>query len=157
GTVTHVYVDRTMPPNVTILDPNFGSAGTVTGTSGSTDSFGFRSLILLPDGKFLAGMTSSQNFSITRYIPNGTVDSSFGTKTVDFGGTNDTLVALLAQPDGKIVAVGSASGDVAIARLLENGNLDTSFNSTGKRTTNIGSNETVAGAALQDDGKIVVV
>lgn len=92
----------------------------------------------------------------------GDLDTSFdgnGKKAINFGGT-DHAFAVLVQPDGRIVVVGggAAAGSFCVARLRSNGALDTSFDGNGKKTVDFGGeNEAAFGAALQPDGKIVLV
>jgi uncharacterized delta-60 repeat protein len=91
----------------------------------------------------------------------GDLDTSFGSggkKTVNFGGT-DAARAVLVQPNGRIVAAGggAAASSFCVVRLRTNGALDTTFGSGGKRVIDFGGdNESVYGAALQADGKIVL-
>jgi uncharacterized delta-60 repeat protein len=90
----------------------------------------------------------------------GDLDTSFagsGKTAIDFGGTDAARVVLVA-PNGKIVvAGGGAAGSFCVARLRTNGALDTTFGSGGKRVIDFGGdNESVYGAALQPDGKIVL-
>jgi len=92
----------------------------------------------------------------------GDLDTSFsgnGKKAINFGGT-DEVQAVLVQPNGRIVLAGSggASTMFCVARLRSNGLLDTTFGSRGKRTIDFGGeDERAFAAALQPDGKIVVV
>src|SRR5689334_18924613 len=66
------------------LDPTFGTAGTVmTDISRSTDLA--NAVAVQPDGKLVVvGQTykhndySTEDFVVTRYNPNGTLDSTFG-------------------------------------------------------------------------------
>ncbi len=87
--------------------------------------------------------------------PNGYV-------TTDFG-YDDEGSSVVIQPDGKIVVAGSADdsnaySDFAVARYNPDGSLDTSFGGDGKVTTAFsGYDCSVSGAALQSDGKIVVI
>src|SRR5215218_10416005 len=91
----------------------------------------------------------------------GQLDTTFsgdGKRTIDFGGT-DIPRAVLVQPDGKIVVAGggAAASSFCVARLQSSGALDTTFGSGGKRTIDFGGDdESVYGAALQRDGKIVL-
>ena len=67
---------------------------------------------------------------------------------------------MLVQPNGRIVVVvgGAATGSFCVARLRSNGALDTSFDGNGKQTVDFGGeNERAFGAALQPDGKIILV
>ena len=92
----------------------------------------------------------------------GDLDTSFagnGKKAINFGGT-DEVQAVLVQPNGRIVLAGSggASTSFCVARLRANGLLDTTFGSRGKRKIDFGGeDERAFAAALQPDGKIVVV
>ena len=92
----------------------------------------------------------------------GDLDTSFagnGKKAINFGGT-DEVQAVLVQPNGRIVLAGSggASTSFCVARLRTNGLLDTTFGSRGKRKIDFGGeDERAFAAALQPDGKIVVV
>ena len=92
----------------------------------------------------------------------GDLDTSFagtGKKTISFGGA-DSANAVLVQPNGRIVVAGNGALPSAfcVARLRSNGLLDTTFGSSGKRVIRFGGEQEGAfGAALQQDGKIVLV
>ncbi len=69
--------------------------------------------------------------------------------------------AIVLQPDGKLVAVAScktgATFDLCVARFNADGSSDATFSGNGIVVTDIrGTNDYVAGVALQPDGKIVV-
>jgi uncharacterized delta-60 repeat protein len=92
----------------------------------------------------------------------GDLDTTFGgggKKTVNFGGT-DAARAVLVQPNGRVVAAGGGgpASSFCVVRLRSaNGTLDPTFGSGGKRVVDFGSDdESVHGAALQPDGKIVL-
>jgi uncharacterized delta-60 repeat protein len=92
----------------------------------------------------------------------GDLDTTFGSggkKTVNFGGT-DAARAVLVQPNGRVVAAGGGgpASSFCVVRLRSaNGTLDPAFGSGGKRVVDFGSDdESVHGAALQPDGKIVL-
>ena len=92
----------------------------------------------------------------------GDLDTTFGSggkKTVNFGGT-DAARAVLVQPNGRVVAAGGGgpASSFCVVRLRSaNGTLDPTFGSGGKRVVDFGSDdESVYGAALQPDGKIVL-
>jgi uncharacterized delta-60 repeat protein len=91
----------------------------------------------------------------------GDLDTSFGSggkKTINFGGTDDPRVVLV-QPNGRIVVAGGggAASSFCVVRLRTNGTLDTTFGSGGKKVIDFGGDdESVFGAALQADGKIVL-
>jgi uncharacterized delta-60 repeat protein len=97
----------------------------------------------------------------------GDLDTSFsgdGKKTISFGGV-DIANVVLVQPNGRIVVAGSTAKETTapsrfcVACLRSNGVLDTAFGSGGKRVIGLGGHglgESVFGAALQPDGKIVL-
>jgi len=94
--------------------------------------------------------------------PAGSVglDATFGSggkaTTTAFGGDRS---AMALQSDGKIVIVGGTFTDFVLARFNADGSPDASFDADGKVTTDMVSNEQeeALGAAIQADGKIVVV
>ena len=147
------------------LDSRFGNGGIVKdpvpgeGQGGALD---LRGRILV------AGWTdvSPVEFVVARYTRRGTLDSTFGS-----GGIVETAIgesaeahAITIQPDNKIVAVGQQGNstgsryDFGAVRYLSNGSLDPTFGTGGIVTTDVpGGNGTAEAAALQGDGKIVVV
>lgn len=150
------------------LDTSFGSGGKIIGPQMTLGG-----LAILPDGKILTvgSMRSStipmQYFILTRYNPNGTLDTTFGTNGYAYIAPQTEPVvftvgnALVIQPDGRIVAAGVGSiypqGDkFLIARFNADGSRDQSFGSEGVVFTRFGGGEAQALAvALQPDGKIV--
>src|SRR5262245_9715242 len=155
------------------LDPSFGHAGQLMiDFNNSTDLA--RDLALQPDGKIICvGQTytnndfSTEDFAVTRHLPNGTLDPSFGggdgKVTTDFPGLAAVASSVVVQPDGKIVVAGGAFpnftflGDIAVVRYNADGSLDTSFGGTGIVITNFGTTGSYAfDVKLQPDGKIVV-
>jgi uncharacterized delta-60 repeat protein len=93
----------------------------------------------------------------------GDLDTTFGNggkKTVNFGGV-DVPRAVLVQPNGRIVVAGGggpASSFCVVRLRAANGTLDPTFGSGGKRRIDFGAEDDgVHGAALQADGKIVLV
>src|ERR1035437_7906633 len=99
-------------------------------------------------------------------VATGVLDQLFGV-----GGSvttpmnhNPTATSMLVQPDDKILVFGQASPssgaptDVAGVRYNPSGTLDNSFGSGGRVFISISQgNDTVWNAALQTDGKIVIV
>lgn len=91
-------------------------------------------LALTGNGKIItaAAMNNSQsnaNFMLHGYLPQGTVDNSFGINgtiatdipTVIPEGSDDYAQCLTIQPDGKIVAGGSSQGRVTLVRYTATG------------------------------------
>ena len=102
-----------------------------------------------------------------RFNANGSLDNAFhpggpegaGIRVIDYG-YFDSAHDVLIQPDGKIVVAGEGGPgvDLAVARMNPDGTPDTSFDLDGQIGIDFGSGlEGAAAAALQADGKIVVV
>jgi uncharacterized delta-60 repeat protein len=187
-------------PAAGTIDTTFGSSTTVDPGRVMTD---FRALpdgippfdviaavVLQPDGKIIAGGSTTspngdRNFALVRYLPNGVIDTSFGTSALDPGrvmtdfrplpnGTrsDDYITEVVLQPDGKIVAGGSTTspngdGNFALVRYNPDGSIDTTFGSSttldpGRVITDFRalpdgtrSTDHIADLVLQPDGKIV--
>lgn len=150
------------------LDVTFDGDGRVTTNffSGTDAAFG---VVIQPDDKIvvagqaaLPGDVPSNNFAVTRYNPDGSLDVSFdgdGKVTTDFDGDFDAIRGVVLQPDGKIVAAGhvTVSGDrnFGLARYNSNGSLDATFGSNGTVSTPFANFDFANGVVLQPDGKIV--
>ncbi len=142
------------------LDTSFSGDGkqTTDFTPGSYDQG--EDVAIQGDGKIVVVGCCTGHFTLLRYNPGGSLDSSFsgdGKRATDFNGSSD---AVTIQANGKIVVAGGAGGgatggDFALARYNANGSLDTSFSGDGKRKTDFGANEGAAGVAIQADGRIV--
>ncbi len=91
------------------LDSAFGNGGIMLNSSQPFYS-GYLSLALQEDGKIIvSGFVGGNNFSLSRYINNGSVDSSFGengVSTADFNANSGSVSEVFIKPDGKIVAIG---------------------------------------------------
>jgi uncharacterized delta-60 repeat protein len=146
------------------LDNSFGGNGKLI-TAMSPESDYITCLAIQPDGKIVAaGTTKNYNydFSIARYNPDGSLDSSFDGDGKVFtpipGGAvpGGSVSCMAIQPNGKIVVAG-ANGlpNINVIRYNTDGSLDNSFDSDGIRTINIGGGG-VSSIAIQSDGKIVL-
>src|SRR6266581_8606741 len=148
---------------------SFGSGGIVR-TAVGTDSAEAVAVAVQPDGKIVvAGTILAANFSgkgivLLRYMPDGTLDTTFGAsgttpgiviKTIGTGA--DTAAAALAlQPaallaDVKIIVAGhaltSAKTDIVLLRYNLDGTPDLTFGSGGLVTTPLGAD--AAALAIQ--------
>jgi uncharacterized delta-60 repeat protein len=152
------------------LDPTFGTGGMVmTDLNHSTDIA--NAVAVQPDGKLVVvGQAYKQNdfsgedFVVTRYNPDGTLDATFGRGgkvRTDFPGLASVPSAVVIQPDGKIVVAGGAfplftfAGNFELVRYNPNGSLDTSFGNGGIVTTIFPEGSYAFDVALQPDGKII--
>ena len=142
--------------------------GIVTTAVSQYDDYG-ECVAVQPDGRVLVGGTregTNYAFALTRYLSDGSIDSSFGggdgIVITDFGPGDDLAKSISIQPNGKILVGGSShnglNADFALVRYESNGALDTSFGGgDGKVTTPIGAGDDVGfSVALQIDSKIVV-
>lgn len=157
------------------LDPTFGQGGVATfvlpsGMPVNTET----SLALQSDGDvLLAGYRypgGTADFSLTRYHPDGTLDTRFGTDgtvTVDVADGNDYGRAVTQQADGKLLIAGTSDrgdnevGDgnfnFSVVRLNADGSLDTSFGDGGKAIFDFeGGRDGVQTISVLDDGKILL-
>jgi uncharacterized delta-60 repeat protein len=107
---------------------------------------------------------SGEDFVVTRYNTDGTLDNSFGsggTVRTDFPGLAAVPSSVVIQPDGKIVVAGGAFplftflGNFEVVRYNPNGSLDRSFGNGGIVTTNFPEGSYASSVALQVDGKII--
>jgi len=144
------------------LDPTFGQGGKVLGNFGSPILVAAGAL--QTDGKILVVISINQsNFAVVRYLPNGSLDTSFGTSGfAQTSFTNFNIPSSVAlQADGKIVVAGTATSnemqyELALARFNIDGSLDNSFGTGGQATTNLPGLLTHAVALIQPDGRILV-
>lgn len=157
------------------LDPSFGRNGRVTTdlAPGSTTILG---VAIQGNGKIVAAGCasatangcvtgdSSDDFALARYLPDGTLDESFGQGGIvvtDFTGSSDVAHAVAVQGDGKLVVAGTSvradTPGFAVARYNRDGSLDPSFGEGGMAFTDFsGGGAYGLALALQWDGKIVV-
>jgi uncharacterized delta-60 repeat protein len=149
-------------------DPSFGTAGKVKTNLGADDWV----LVLArqADGKLLAGGRSgpvgTHNFALARFLPNGALDTTFGTAgkvTTDFAGRDDSIEALAVLPDGRILAAGpSGTGPtggpfkMALARYTKQGKPDPTFGVSGKTLLSFGQSSAATALALLPGGKFLV-
>lgn len=148
------------------LDPTFGTAGTaITDISGAYNEQVY-AMVQGPDDSILLGGYYRDDIAMVRYLPEGTLDPSFGNggKVFTTGSlaTDKQINALALLGDGRIIAVGESTGsnntDVVVARYSSNGQPDSTFGTGGRTYTAIGSGTTPDRAnsvAVQTDGKII--
>ncbi len=100
-------------------DPGFGVGpiGQVPIDFGGADTA--NAVALQPDGKIVVAGTDGDAFAVARLMPNGSLDSSFGSggRTTANCGGSDTANAIALQPDGKIVLAGTTGSDFCVMRL----------------------------------------
>jgi uncharacterized delta-60 repeat protein len=143
------------------LDADFDADGRVVTDFGLAD--GASSVLVRPDGTIVAAGHSGPYFALSRYLPDGELDTSFGTggKVRTTAGPNANISGLVLQADGTLLAAGSSSdgsgSDFVLARYLADGSLDPTFASGGMVTTDFAASTDFAqGLAVESDGRIVV-
>lgn len=161
-------VARLLPDGT--LDSTFGGDGivtTVTGTRGAAYSVAIQSDSLIIAGGYSKNASETYvDFTLVRYKPNGSIDSSFnldGIVKTDFFGYDDKINALVITKSNKILAAGYASfmggteNRFALAKYNINGALDINFSSNGKADYAFDTYDDKAYAILiQPDDKIIL-
>ena len=143
-----------------VLDPDFGSGGTIVFGRGNTNDTA-NDVALEQDGHALVAGSGLLNSSmlLVRSSSGGPFEKWFNGQTtlsVDFGKPS-AANAIALQANGRIVLGGSAGDDVAVARVEHGGASDSSFGPDGKRTISFPGGDAEAFAmALQGDGRIVL-
>jgi uncharacterized delta-60 repeat protein len=152
------------------LDPSFGGDGIVTDQFDEEGTHG-HVVAIQPDGKTLvAGVLGCciARLYVARYLPNGTLDSSFGTGGV----ARDTppvccdlaqATGLAVDTHGRIVVSGwinnSEPADSFVARLTNDGHLDSTYGDGGVARLELGDvqppNSAANGLALDGDEAII--
>ncbi len=154
-------------PNGT-LDTSFGTGGIVSALPASiAEDVAIRSNGSIVVGGTLTNGTSNTDFQIAQFLPNGSLDPSFGSggiTTTAFNGADATAFALTIQSDGSVVLAGSISNDNTLAdewaltRYTATGSLDFSFGLNGKVLTNMGSDiEEIHSLLLPSQGQLLAV
>jgi uncharacterized delta-60 repeat protein len=150
------------------LDPTFGKGGIVL-TNLGLNAAGSQIQGVPSDAALLANgdIVVAGNFGLVRYLPNGSLDTTFGTgglAQLPPTGIASFPPGLAVQPDGKYLWAGEATapngsnGAFAAVRFNANGTLDQTFGTGGLATTAF-PNSNVQGAdavLVQPNGKILL-
>ncbi len=149
-------------------DLSFGARGTSYGLIAASQYTYAGDIVIQQDGKIIQAVLNpadTVDFGLIRYKADGGLDSTFGMNGKAFsnvGNEDNYIDHIMLQADGKIVAIGTTysllNADFVLLRYNNNGTLDSSFGVSGKVITQVGLSDDYAyKAALQSDGKIVVV
>lgn len=144
------------------LDTSFRAGGKLTIAYPGESSAWIDSMIVQPDGKII---TSTRAFdqtgryfaAVTRFLPNGTRDFSFGR----YGKLQGWQGELALQDTGRIVLLGSQLSDTAqqLVRFNTDGSVDHSFGTDGSATLPAPggeSNFALRAMALGPNGRILL-
>ena len=119
------------------IDSTFGNNGIEQINFGFFPSY-FSDMEFQNDGKILMVSYNSQVIDplmITRRLPNGTADNSFGVNgqvRTTFGFQYCDTYEIEQLSDGGILIAGMANGNSAMLKLLENGSIDSTFGTNGR-------------------------
>ena len=143
------------------IDTSFGTNGKVITTLNTSFSDIVTKIIIQEDGKILAGGFSSREydskFAMVRYLPNGAIDTSFGSNGILISNYNSANADSTLQTDGKILMVGGFDlGVFTVLRFYNNGSLDTTFGNNGVVYVLPGTGGYGGKVLIQPDNKIVV-
>ncbi|MEX1188324.1 MAG: hypothetical protein WED33_03635, partial [Bacteroidia bacterium] len=129
------------------LDLSFNSQGYVTEDKGLIDVY--QKTIVQPDQKILViGMSWNETYVaqvvVTRYLPNGSLDLSFGVSgSFTYNLDNEALAYdAVLSPEGKIILVGSTTDytkyRILVIQINADGSLDAEFGENGLVATEVG-------------------
>ncbi|RYD44229.1 MAG: hypothetical protein EOP83_31355, partial [Verrucomicrobiaceae bacterium] len=144
------------------LDTSFDFDGGVITDLGSATTDTVKAVAIQKDGKILVAGGNGTNSVVVRYLPNGQLDTFFGSGgklNIDAPST-DEAVALHILSDGTFYVAGScyllSTTDFYITRRNKDGTPDTTFNSGSITTFTFGDVDVCTSMAVQPDGKIVL-
>ena len=145
------------------LDPTFGTGGKVLTDLGD-NSAGAQIQAVVSDAALQSNgdIVVSGSFGLVRYLPNGKLDTSFGTKGL--ATTTGSAAGLAIEPNGDYLAVGAGTtssgvSTFAVTRFTSSGRLDPTFGNDGVVTTTFpGASDGAAADAVlvEPDGDILV-
>lgn len=163
-------------------DPGFGLGGQVVSDFFGTDEQIF-ALSPMRDGRFIAagvvagpnanGQGGSENVAVARYLPNGTLDASFGSGglfNLDIDGGPDRANAVKVLSDRSVLVASTlttnAHADFGLIKLRADGTLDPTFGEVAAGDTHRGwvrldiggapIHDEVFAMGVQRDGRIVL-
>jgi uncharacterized delta-60 repeat protein len=146
-------------------DNNFGTNGNVAYLiPGSTRNYAFA---IDGDDRILLAGAADKQIGITRHLPDGHLDSTFGnnglvTSQVTGSRWGDYATGIALLPNGKILICGQTgmpspgNYDFILARYLSNGRLDSTFGDHGFVRTDFGFYDVANDIVVQPDGRIVI-
>ncbi|MFN8288009.1 MAG: T9SS type A sorting domain-containing protein [Chitinophagales bacterium] len=152
------------------LDSTFGFNGLVQTQTGAGSFDIPRAIVVQANNKILVGgdhfnyanQPDDYDFALYSYMPDGSLDSSFGTNGITIT-TNlpskEIVSALNVESNGKIILVGTSFGDfpkIQMARYSPNGVLDQSVGNSGLFFYEVGGPVYAYTSLLQPDGKLLV-
>lgn len=167
-----INMTRFMPDGS--LDLDFGVNGTLNFQGGNLFNPNSYKIIEQPDhkllvmGEYLDWQIDNWRPFVARFLPNGTLDSGYGTNgvckvVIENNAQNSDVWDAVLQPDGKVIVCGNFNNnatttyDWMLFRVNANGVMDSTFGVNGFIRKNNGSNfyENCRALRLLPDGKIL--
>ncbi len=139
------------------LDPSFGDGGRVVAALG--DHSEADAAVFQPDGEIVVAGSAGGLLTLTRYAPDGSLDTSFGDGGEVVSGLRSVTRWVALRGDGKILVAGGrrAGKDdrchLTLARYEPAGSLDRSFGDGGEVTTRLAC---ANAAVVQADGRVIL-
>lgn len=162
STAYDLWLLRLLPDGT--RDSTFGIAGCAIYSFDQNDIEYITALALQPDGKLVAGGITGYHPLLTRFEPDGLLDSTFGVNGLSqilAQFPDDYLQALALRPDGRIVVLShydQAGEGWAVAQALPDGTLDTTFANGGYLFTfSFADNVYPVDIALTESGDILAL
>ena len=147
------------------LDPSFGGGDGIV-TTDFNDGWDYsKDMVLDSSGRIVVvGIAQqhggNQDFGVVRYLPDGSLDTSFGSNgkvTTAFGDSVDEAYAVALDGVGRVVVSGwTYLSGFAVTRYDPDGSLDTTFSDDGKVTTMYTGYDYGYAVAIDDQGRIIV-
>jgi uncharacterized delta-60 repeat protein len=168
STLSTLFLCLYVSAQVGVLDGGFNTNGTIINPLDAADDYG-QATATYTDGRVVvAAFSTDKWFTLLRYMPDGTLDASFGTNgLVKVRNSNDDAIAYAIKvlSDNSILAAGYAwnpansTFDMALVKLDEDGDPITTFGGQGNGwiLTPVGTaRDEARSIAVQNDGKIVL-
>lgn len=142
-------------------DTTFGKDGVAVTPFGDT-SAEVRAVELQGDGKILAAGTAQNKIAVVRYMPDGSLDTSWDGdgKVIMAASVQMAANSMLLVSGGKVMVGGvnyTSNSQFALVRFNVDGSLDTSFDGDGLVVTDFGGPATLYSLRQQPDGKFFAV
>ncbi|HUO74399.1 MAG TPA: DUF4395 family protein [Solirubrobacteraceae bacterium] len=155
GRITDFALVRYNPDGT--LDQSFGNHGIVTTDFGGDDTA--VALGIQADGKIVAaGTVRDDHIGLARYMPDGSLDVTFGTggRTVDPG--FGEIKGLALSPTGAIFLAGDSGGDFLLLSYRADGTRNPGFGTLGSLTTDLsGGFDAAENLTVDAQGRIILV
>ena len=149
------------------IDTSFGTGGSTLIASPDTSPAQVYGMNVSTDGKIIVvgafGAIANPRTLISRYLANGTLDTTFGTNGFAFAGTGtsgNSAVTVNVLPDSRLLISGTSdfgtSHEIFLTRLSSSGATDTAFGTNGYIRYAGVSVTAYAVVAVQPDQRILI-